>query len=338
MILSALPSALLFAAALALPSPQGSAPQATQELQASQPQAGTQGGALPKRAAAAAPSDLPPEAAASPEAWAPLTPPAPIAADGIFTLDSFPLPDRIDRVWAFNFVSSSINEIDGSSAGDASYTAWNFGFGSKWNNLRSRPITAEPNTPLPGDGAFSLDGQSWLQPFSGQGVLLDHMVNTTGQPRPGMRVTVEGSFSAYNTGGSPFGTMAGGVPPGWNYFQPNNVGSMGLSHLWIDGLFWNDTDVSVKVRITMVPNGTYLLACWLNPSNHDPLRTGRVTIQGQTFILDHIEGADYEAGNRLILANIKIRDEPFEFFWRSLVLDGINADSSLAGFSLLRLR
>ncbi len=332
MILSSLSSALLLAAASLLASPTASDPTAAQVPPAFS--------AAPVPGPASGPRV---EAASSPARFAPTAPapaPQPVAATpgGVFEIPNMPLPNRIDRVWAFNFVSSTINEIDGSSAGNAAYTAWDFGFGSKWNNLRSRPITAAAGHPLPGDGAFSLDGQGWLEPFSGQGVLLEHMVNTVGAPQPGMRVVIDGSFSMYNTGGSPYGNPAGGVPPGWDYFQKSNVGSMGLSHLWLDGRFWNDTDITAEIRVTDVPNGTYLLVCWLNPSNHDPLRSGRVTTQGQTFQIDHSEGADYSAGNRTILANLKVRDEPLSFRFHTFAIDGINADSSLAGFALMRLR
>lgn len=340
MILSTLPSALLFAAASLLASPSAGETNTPQPLPAFS--------AAPVASPVAAPLARPFGAAArfAPAMASPAPQPAPrpfprpaaASPGGVFEIDTMPLPARIDRVWAFNFVSSTINEIDGSSAGNAAYTAWDFGFGSKWNNLRGRPITAAAGNPLPGDGAFSLDGQGWLRPLSGQGVLLDNMVSSTGTPRPGMRVLVDGSFSMYNTGGSPYGNAAGGVPPGWNYFEKSNVGSMGLSHLWLDGLWWNDTDIIVDIQVTEVPNGNYVLVCWLNPSNHDPLRSGRVVAEGQSFQIDHIEGADYAAGNRMILANIKVDDGTFEFRFRTFNIDGINADSSLAGFALMRLR
>ena len=154
-----------------------------------------------------------------------------------------------------------------------------------------------------------------------------------------MQLTVFGSFSTYNTGGSPFDNPAGGVPPGWFFASPSSPGSMGLSHLWIDGLFWNHTDTTVSMRIHALREGTYSLVFWLNPTNHDPKRSGLVEVQNQVFRIIHVEGADYQSGNRLVLGNVRVGVSGIlDFDFKTFFQGGSNQDASLAGFAVLLMK
>ncbi|MFT7677623.1 MAG: hypothetical protein ACI8QC_001605 [Planctomycetota bacterium] len=251
-------------------------------------------------------------------------------------IDNLPSNAQVERCYAFNFLSPNLNQIDGSSAGDSVYSAWDIGYGTEWNNLVSEPITYALDSPRNGDGRYSLNGQIWNTSLDGNGLPNVDLVDSLGVRNFELRVSVTGSFSTYNTGGSPYGNAAGGVPPGWEHNQPSNPGSMGLSHLWIDARSWNDTSNSVRIDVDRLEPGRYTLVLWLNPTNHDPPRSAKIGLLGQEFRFDHVQGVDYTMGNRMILSDVEVPASNLSFQFSTFQLGGTNMDSSLAGFAVIK--
>ena len=257
---------------------------------------------------------------------------------GARRIEALPSALGVERIYAFNFLSPDLNQIDGSSAGDSFYTAWDFGYGSEWNNLVSHPITWSLNSPRDGDGKYALNSQTWHHSLDGNGLSHGGMVDSLGIQDLGLNVSVNGSFSTYNTGGSPYDTASNGVPAGWDNSQPSNSGSMGLSHLWLDARSWNNTDSTVRISVDRLESGQYMLILWLNPTNHDPPRSARIDLRNRSFRFEHNPGADYPEGNRLILTDIEVPAQNLSFLVSTYNNGIINMDSSLAGFAVIKLR
>ena len=251
-------------------------------------------------------------------------------------------PDSVDvaEVYAFNFLSPADNQIANGLSEDPFCSAFPLnGYGDQWNNLISRPFRF--NNPIPPDPWGAIDTQQWTT--SADGNCMDRttpgLVNMQGAIDTDLSVTVEGRFGTFNTGGTD-----DSAPGNWEdlFLFPFEIASYALSHLFVDGRNWNQTDEDVDIRVAGLTPGFYVLVFWLNPTDHNPPRDSIVTVNGSSFLIENVAGGYYHNNHNVHVTDaIQVSSGEILFNFSAVVdpnNSNNNSDASLAAFAAIRMQ